>query len=56
MPWFKITSSKEYTVDDPYQSQCSKVARFIEGYWLETVESAVKDKKISSEFFEKILG
>ena len=55
LPWFKILGNKEYTVEDPYQSQCNKIAGFIEGYWLETVESAVKDKKISSEFFEKIL-
>ena len=52
---FKVVSTKDYTVEDPYQSQCNKIAGFIEAYMLQTVESAVKDKKISGEFFDKIL-
>ena len=41
LPWYEILGSKEYTVEDPYKSQSNKIAAFIEGFWLETVESVV---------------
>jgi hypothetical protein len=52
---FRVVGMSEYMVEDPYNGDSEKISNFIKGYWLETFESAVKNKQISEEFFGTLL-